>query len=161
VEPRYSYNFVIQSIGRVLRLYSGKKIAHIVLPCVYKDTMDFRNSPMMELLSNLHDEDNILLKLRNGRTSKIMCKYVKSNKTYNNINLGRFFETQQKLVRKGKLDLNKIEKLNNLDPNWNDDNWTQNYRILSKFCSVKLKLPICTDVYDGHAIGSFLNTQRT
>jgi superfamily II DNA or RNA helicase len=153
IEPRESYNFVTQAIGRVLRLRPGKRLAHVIIPTIYSDNFDVNKSGIMEILSNLNSEDNLLLELNSNRTAKINCELVKSKQLHRedeviaenmNKNMKFIFESIFDSMLKGLC--------------WG--NWNYKYELLNEFYKINGRFPMNSEMYNNIKIGKWFAYQK-
>lgn len=157
VEPRSSYNFIIQCVGRVLRKYPGKCLAHIIVPELYYEGFDIRKNSIVEILSSLSREDPTLLKLNKGRSASLLLDKViidKNGDMTNNIedkNTGveafdtfMFEDVYDSMIRA---------------VTWGD--WDYKYTLFSEFYKLKGRLPMYEEIFEGVLIGSWLGAQKT
>lgn len=163
VDPRKSYNYIIQALGRVLRLYPGKNIAHVIVPVVYSEGMDIRKNHIIEFLGSINQEDDLLKKLSHGKTAKIHTQYVKYYKRHNEIsnrraNKGVNKEELEKFNTKMELIFEEIydSMVNCLSY----DNWPYKYGLFFKYCHEKERLPKWEEKFESVDLFRWLTIQR-
>ena len=78
------------------------------------------------------------------------------------VNIGAWTNNQRQAYKKGELDADKVDKLNEVGFIWDphDDAWNKNFEVYCDYVETTGKLPTKKTVYQEINIGAWTNNQR-
>lgn len=145
LDKKSSVYSISQCIGRALRLYPGKKIANIILPCV----------------SGIEERFIYKFLVIISKYDSLLRKQIENRKVSHRINIDNEEDDEKNDEENEKESIYLYERLvkNSFDE-YTDKNWNFKCEKLSEFFKKFGKFPSRTKIIDDIKIGRWLNKQR-